>query len=548
MTQDGTSITGHGGEHALAAMAQFGVQELFTLSGAHVFPLYDAAVKASWPIWDVRHEQTATFAAEGLAKLTRRPGVAVLTAGPGVTNGMSAFTTAHFNGSPLMVIGGRAAQAGWGRGALQEFDHVPLLDPVAKVAMTSTSTAEIGRDVHDCLLQATRPHRGPVFLDLLLDVVFGEATADLPAAPEPASSHWALDHPGEKQFRHLADMLAAARHPAFLVGSDVYWGKAEEALRAVVERYGIPVFANGLGRGLLPADHPLSFSRTRGMLKTDADLVVIIGTPLDFRVGFGHFGDAEIVHICDSASGIARHHEKHVSIVGDIAATLTAVADHPGERGATDLWVQSLRAAEDAARAADESLLTADSAQIKPTRIYGELRKVLDRDAVVICDGGDFVSYAGKYVDSYLPGRWMDPGPFGCLGTGLGYSMAARIAHPDAQVVTLLGDGAAGFSLMDVDSLVRQKLPVVMVCGNNGIWGLEKHPMQMLYGYDVAADLAPGTRYDQVVTALGGGGELVTEASEIGPALKRAFDSGVPYLVNILTDPADAYPRSSNLA
>jgi acetolactate synthase-1/2/3 large subunit len=166
---------------------------------------------------------------------------------------------------------------------------------------------------------------------------------------------------------------------------------------------------------------------------------------------------------------------------------------------------------------------------------------------VVVCDGGDFVSYAGRYVPVHEPGCWLDSGPYGCLGTGMGYASAARIAHPDRQVVALLGDGAAGFSLMDVDTLVRHRLPVVMVVGNNGIWGLEKHPMRMLYGYDVAADLQPGCRYDEVVTALGGAGETVTDPDEVGPALDRAFASGAPYLVNVLTDPADAYPRTSNL-
>lgn len=537
-------INGHGGELALAAMAQFGISEIFALSGGHVFPLYDAAVKRGWPIWDVRHEQTATFGAEGLAKLLRRPAAAVLTAGPGVTNGISAFTTASFNGTPLLVVGGRAAQAGWGRGALQEFDHIPLIDPVAKVAMTSTSTDEIARDVHDCLSQAVRPHRGPVFVDIPIDVVFGHAEA---AAPLPPPQHPdSLDAPRDRDIEQLIAKLADSQHPALLVGSDVYWARAEGALLAAAEAFGIPVYSNGLGRGLIPADHPLAFSRTRRRLSDEADLVVVIGTPLDFRVGFGDFGQAEVVHVCDSAAGIERH-RKHLSVTGDLATVLTRVAEHGGDRTSKAGWIQRLRDGEMAARVGDEAVLSADGPSIKPTRVYGELRKVLDRDAVVVCDGGDFVSYAGRYVDSYLPGRWMDPGPYGCLGTAMGYSMAARIAHPDAQVVTLLGDGAAGFSLMDVDTLVRHKLPVVMLCGNNGIWGLEKHPMNLLYGYDVAAELTPGTRYDEVVKALGGAGELVTEAEEIGPALRRAFDSGVPYLVNVLTDPADAYPRSSNL-
>ncbi len=210
--------------------------------------------------------------------------------------------------------------------------------------------------------------------------------------------------------------------------------------------------------------------------------------------------------------------------------------------------MEELRAAEDAAKTLDAENMLADSDPIKPARVYGELRKILAPDAVTIGDGGDFVSYAGKYLEPATPGSWLDPGPYGCLGTGLGYAMGARVTYPDRQICVLMGDGAAGFSLMDVESLVRQKLPVVMVVGNNGIWGLEKHPMRAMYGYDVAADLQPDLAYDKVVAALGGAGETVGKPGDLAGALRRAFDSGVPYLVNVLTDPADAYPRSANLA
>ena len=535
-------VSGHGGDLALAALRPYGVDTLFTLSGGHVFPLYDAAVKAGdVRILDVRHEQTATFAAEGVAKLTRRPGVAVLTAGPGVTNGVSAVTTASFNGSPLVVLGGRAPQARWGAGSLQEFDHVPVLAPITKHAATSTATSEIGRDVHDAVVAALTPHRGPVFLDLPLDVVFGEGEGEVPDALVPAGIE-----PDQGEVAKAAALIASAERPAVIAGSDVYWGGAWEALQAFVEGLRVPTFVNGLGRGCLPADHELAFSRTRGLLKAEADVVVVIGTPLDFRISFGSFGDAEVVHVVDAPDGRAQHVQAAASPAGDLATILTAFADHTGERADHEPWITRLRDAERSAFS-DEALLAADADPIKPTRIYGELRRRLDRDAVVVCDGGDFVSYAGKYIDSYEPGCWMDPGPYGCLGTGLGYAIAARITHPDRQVVVMMGDGAAGFSLMDVDTLVRHQLPVVMVMGNNGIWGLEKHPMQLLYGYDVAADLQPGCRYDQVVSALGGAGEVVERPQDIGPALDRAFAAGVPYLVNVLTDPADVYPRSSNL-
>jgi acetolactate synthase-1/2/3 large subunit len=535
-------VTGHGGELALAALTRFGIGEMFTLSGGHVFPLYDAAVNQDVRIVDVRHEQTATFAAEGMAKLTRRPGLAVLTAGPGVTNGVSAVTTASFNGSPLVVLGGRAPQGRWGAGSLQEFDHVPVMAPITKRSATVTAVGDAGTASHDAAALAATPHRGPVFLDFPLDVVFSEGTGEVPdvvAAP--------VLEPDADEVARAAARLAEADRPAIIAGSDVYWGGAWGQLRAVVESLRIPTFVNGLGRGCLPADHELAFSRTRGLVKEKADVVCVIGTPLDFRISFGSFGDAAVIHMVDSPDQRAGHVTPAVSPAGDLGRILAAVADFGGHRSDHEPWIAELTDAEAAAAASDEELLAAGSDPIVPTRIYGELRRRLDRDAVIINDGGDFVSYSGKYIDSYEPGCWLDPGPYGCLGTGLGYATAARIAHPDRQVVVMLGDGAAGFSLMDVDTLVRHDLPVVMVMGNNGIWGLEKHPMQALYGYDVAAELQPGLRYDQVVTALGGAGEVVERPDDIGPALDRAFAAGVPYLVNVLTDPANVYPRSSNL-
>jgi acetolactate synthase-1/2/3 large subunit len=290
----------------------------------------------------------------------------------------------------------------------------------------------------------------------------------------------------------------------------------------------------------------LAFTRTRALLKTDADLVVVVGTALDFRLGFGRFGDAQVAHVVDAPSGRAAHVDVP-TVAGDLGAVLDGLAAHGGPRVDHETWIATVTASEQRNAASDATALTAASDPIKPTRIYGELTKRLARDAVVICDGGDFASYAGKYIEVYEPGCWLDTGPYGCLGNGPGYALAARVARPDSQIVVLLGDGAAGFSLMDADTMVRHGLPVVMIVGNNGMWGLEKHPMKAIYGWDMACDLQPGCRYDEVVRSLGGAGEVVTSPDEIGPALERAFASGVPYLVNVLTDPDDVYPRSSNL-
>ena len=253
-----------------------------------------------------------------------------------------------------------------------------------------------------------------------------------------------------------------------------------------------------------------------------------------------------VVHVADAPGAVAGHVPLAASAAGDLAAFFDALlADDPADGARDRDWVPQLTAAVRAARALDVPLMTSDAEPIHPARVYAELLRVLEETAVVIGDGGDFVSFAGKYIEPGRPGGWLDPGPYGCLGTGLGYAIAARLARPSAQIVLLLGDGAAGFSLMDVDTLVRHRLPVVIICGNNGAWGLEKHPMRALYGYDVLADLQAGCRYDEVVRALGGAGELVTSPAEIAPALRRAFTANVPYLVNVITDPEIAYPRST---
>jgi acetolactate synthase-1/2/3 large subunit len=540
-----TLISGHGGTQAVAVARRYGVTAMFTLSGGHVFPLYDAAVKADPPVRlvDVRHEQTAVFAAEATARLTRAPGLAVVTAGPGVTNSVSAVTTAWFNGAPVVLLGGRAPDYLWGRGALQEMDHVPLLAPVTKRAWTEHDKLSVAVSADEAFRLALTPHRGPVFCDFPLETIYDQAEVELPDGPMPAPAG-----PDADDVARIAGLLAAARRPVLVLGSDVWLGGAEEAARAAAETLRLPVITNGQARGVLPRGHELLVTRARSAAFAEADLVIVAGVPLDFRLRYGSFGPKEaparVVHVADAPEGIASHCALAASAAGDLAAFFTLLAEAARPGGDPD-WLGRLQAAGRASVAADADLLASDATPVHPMRVYGELLKALDDDAVVIGDGGDFVSFAGRLVEPARPGRWLDPGPFGCLGTGLGYAIGARLAHPSSQIVLLLGDGAAGLSLMDADTLARHNLPVVIIVGNNGAWGLEKGPMRAVYGYDVAADLRPGTRYDEVVRGLGGAGELITSPAEIAPALRRAFASGVPYLLNVITDVDAEYPRTT---
>jgi acetolactate synthase-1/2/3 large subunit len=544
MSTEAETATIHGGRLVARRLKAYGVSKLFTLSGGHLFSIYDGCRAEGIDIVDVRHEASAAFAAEGWAKVTREPGVAALTAGPGVTNGMSAIASAQQNHSPVLVLGGRAPAMRWGRGSLQEIDHVPFMRPLVKLAATAAATAEIPGLLDDAWTVMRRDHPGPAFLDFPLDVVFMEAAEPPLPAPRAAGGRGADAAAVDRAVALLRD----AERPVIMAGTNLYWGRGEHALRELAEAAGIPVFLNGLARGCLPADHPRFFSHARGAALKGADVALVAGVPMDFRLGFGGaFGEETEIVAIDLAEP-ERDHPRPVAAecYGDIAATLAALAGAGG--GDTADWLAHLRGVEESKRAVEREQLTDDRAPLHPMRVYGELAQVLDRDAIVVGDGGDFVSYAGRVVDSYEPGCWLDPGPFGCLGSGPGYALAAKLAHPDRQVVLLLGDGAFGFSGMEFDTLARHGVHVVGVMGNNGIWGLEKHPMELLYGYSVAADLRAGTRYDRVVEALGGHGELVREPSELRPALERALAASGPALVNVLTDPAVAYPRSANLA
>lgn len=540
-------LEGHAGEHARAVFANHGIETMWTLSGAHVFPLYDAATQSDPPmrLIDVRHEQTAVFGAEATAKLTRRPGLAVVTAGPGVTNAVSGIAQAYSSGVPLLTIGGRAPQFRWGTGALQELDHPPILAPVTKRAVTAKKAADVAGVLDDALRLAQSPHRGPVFVDVPMDELYSRATVTI---PEPTARPRRSPDPDD--LSRIAALLAGAERPVLILGSDVWMDGAEDAARRFAEESGLPVITNGMGRGVLPRGHRQLVTRARSAAVKGADLVLVAGTPLDFRLGYGVFGGGEsgppaaVVHLVDARDRIAAH----VELAGSAAGDLTLLFDgltRELRRPAPDSWLESLREAAAAAVDRDAPLLAAAADPIHPARIYGELLPLLGDDAVVIGDGGDFVSWAGKFVEPGRPGCWLDPGPFGCLGAGAGAAAAARLARPSSQVVLLYGDGAAGLSLLDVDTLVRHRLPVVIIVGNNGAWGLEKHPMRFLYGYDVAADLRHETGYDAIVRALGGAGETVARPDLIGPALRRAFDADVPYLINVICDPEVAYPRST---
>jgi acetolactate synthase I/II/III large subunit len=535
------------GELVALALKRAGVSHLFTLNGGHIWPILTGATEHGIRIIDVRHEQSAAFAAEGWAKVTRECGVAAVTAGPGVTNSASALGQAQAGDSPMFVIGGRAPEARWGMGSLQEMDHVEVVRSLTKKAVTLPSAEDAYGLVAECMRTALSRRTGPVFMDVPLDTfMFG--AADMPEATEHLTAD--LGPPPDPDLvQQAARLIREAERPAVIAGGSVWWARAEAELQHLVESAHLPLTVNGMARGMLPRGHPLFFPRARGPALGEADLILVIGVPLDFRLNWGQPpvfpDDVKLVFI--DVDGLRKHRAPDVALYGDLKAALAALGEAVGGTPARDSWLEKLRAADAASRQRDQAMTESDSSPVHPARLIAEVDRYCDQDAILVGDGGDFISFAGRLIERPKPGLWIDPGPFGCLGSGPGYAMAAKLAHPDRQVVLLSGDGAFGFSAMEFDTMVRHRIPVVCVIGNNGIWALEKHPMLSMLGVSIAADLGPRTRYDKVVEALGGYGELVDRPDQIRPALERAFASGLPACINVICDPAAEYPRSSVL-
>ncbi|RAQ97358.1 acetolactate synthase [Thermogemmatispora tikiterensis] len=547
------SIT-HGGWLVARILKREGVEVVFTLSGGHIAAIYDGCVREGIRVVDTRHEQAAVHAAEGWAKCTRRPGVALLTAGPGVTDGVTGVANAYLAGSPVLVIGGAAPLGLWDRGALQEMNQIDLLRPITKWARTVHETGRIAEYVAAAFRQMLNGKPGPVFLEIPMDVLNNLADTDNVTDPgEPGSYRPAGPvQPTPDQVERAAALLEQAERPVIMAGSAVWWCDGAEALRELAERIQAPVYLNGAGRGCLPPTHPLFFSASRRKALEGADTILAIGTRMDFRLNHGRPplipAEARLIWFDLAGEDIGVNRGAEVGLVGDVGIAMRQVAaaskPYNGERA----WLRFIREEEARAWERDAAALNSDAVPIHPMRLCKEIRDFIDEETTVIGDGGDIVSYGGRVINVYRPGYWLDAGPMGTLGTGTGFAIAAQLARPGKRVLILHGDGAFGLNGMEFESMVRHKLPVVSVIGNDGAWGQIKHPQKALIGHATAAELAPGIRYDRMVEALGGYGELVERPEEIRPALERAFASGLPACINVLIDPDKPYSRSTNVA
>ncbi len=543
----------HGGWLIARILKREGVEVVFTLSGGHIAAIYDGCLREGIRVVDTRHEQAAVHAAEGWAKSTRKPGVALLTAGPGVTDGITGVANAYLANSPILVIGGAAPLSLWDRGALQEMNQIDLLRPITKWARTVHETSRLGEYTAMAFRQMLSDKPGPAFLEVPMDVLNNFADTDTLFDPGEPASYRAQGRtaPDPELVVRAAALLEKAQRPVIMAGTAVWWCDAAEPLRQLAERIQAPVFLNGAGRGCLPPTHHLFFTVSRRKALEGSDTILAIGTRMDFRLNYGQPplipAEARLIWFDLVGEDVGVNRGAAVGLVGDVGLSMQQVTQAARQHDGGE-WLEYIRAQERHARERDAALMNSDEVPIHPMRFCREIRDFIDEDTTVVGDGGDIVSYGGRVINVYKPGYWLDPGPMGCLGTGTGFAMAAQLARPAKKVLILHGDGAFGLNGMEFESMVRQKLPIVSIIGNDGAWGQIKHPQRAMLGHATAAELTPGIRYDKMVEALGGYGELVVRPEEIRPALERAFASGLPACVNVLIDPEKPYSRSTNVA
>jgi acetolactate synthase-1/2/3 large subunit len=532
----------HGGKLAARALKEAGVEVVFTLSGGHIMPLYDGCLDEGIKIVDVRHEQAAVHAADAWARC--RPGsvgVAAITAGPGVTDGVTGIANAWRANSPILVFGGQGPFSNLRRGSLQEMDHIGVVRPITKFADAIYQTHRIPEYVELAIRHAVSGIPGPAYLEIPMDVFMGQAEWEQAPIPRIRTEPPRLS-PDRAEVRRAIELLAAAKRPMLMAGTSVKWSRASAELNRFLQETHIPAYTNGMGRGTVPPDSPEFLNRSRRDALKRSDCVILAGTLLDFRMAFGKTipADAKIVQLEMDATLIGQNRSSDVGLVGNLACSFDLLLEELKNQGVRldwSGWRDELRAIEVAAAREVEAALNSDEVPVDPQRMCREVRDWLATldDPIVIGDGGDIVATAAKILPVKREGAWMDPGPLGTLGVGAPFAIAAQLANPGKRVVIVYGDGSFGLNGFEFDTAVRFGLPIVGIVGNDGAWGQMMRPQGAIYGWDrLQGTLLNVTRYDKVVEALGGHGELVERPEQLRPALERAAASGKPALVNVV--------------
>jgi acetolactate synthase-1/2/3 large subunit len=545
-----------GGNLVAKALKNEGVDTIFTLCGGHIIDIYDGCLDEGIRIIDVRHEQVAAHAADGYARQTGKLGCVVTTAGPGCTNAITGIATAFRSETPMIHIGGQGALTQHKMGSLQDLPHVDIMTPITKFAAGVRSTDRIADMVSMAAREAYNGAPGPSYLEIPRDVLDRQIPLSEARIPAPRSYRASTKSVGDpKDIEKLADILVNAKRPAILYGTQVWTARGHNEAIELVRKLNIPAYMNGSSRGMLPPGDPHYFNRTRSSAFGKADVIVIVGTPFDFRMGYGKriSSGATLVHIDMDYRTVGKNRDISLGLVGDPGAILQAALD--ATTGRTDNgaagrqgWLDELRAEEVARTEKLMPLFMADQDPIHPYRLAWEINEFLTEDTIYIGDGGDVVTISAQAVQPRTPGHWMDPGALGSLGVGTGFALASKLAHPDKEVMCLYGDGSFGMTAFDMETANRFGAPYLAVIGNNS------HMNQIRYGQIAKYGEQRGNvgnklgdvPFSQFAQMLGGYGEEVSETAQIAPALRRAREeiakTGKSAVVNVWIDPNEYAP------
>lgn len=558
MTQpaDTAPETISGGHLVAKALKAEGIDVIFTLCGGHIIDIYDGCVDEGIEVIDVRHEQVAAHAADGYARITGKPGCAVVTAGPGTTDAITGVANAFRAESPMLLIGGQGALSQHKMGSLQDLPHVDIMTPITKFAATVPSTERVADLVSMAFRECFNGAPGPSFLEIPRDVLDASVPLSKARIPEAGRYRASTRQAGDPEaIERLADLLAHAEKPCVLLGSQVWTTRGTDDAIEFVRALNVPAYMNGSARGTLPPGDPHHYQLSRRYAFNNADLIIIVGTPFDFRMGYGKrlSPTATVVQIDLDYRTVGKNRDIDLGIVGDAGLILSAAAQAASghiENGSAGrkAWLEELRAVETAAYEKRLPRQLSDSKPIDPYRLVHEINEFITEDSIYIGDGGDIVTFSGQVVQPKSPGHWMDPGPLGTLGVGVAFAMAAKYARPDKEVLCLFGDGAFSLTGWDFETMVRFNLPFIGVIGNNSSMNQIRYGQAAKYGDNRGrvGNTLGDVRYDEFARMLGGHGEEVRDPADIRPALERARESGKPALINVWVDPDVYAPGTMN--
>src|SRR6201997_1450469 len=549
-----------GGHLVAKALKNEGVDTIFTLCAGHIIDIYDGCIDEGIRIVDVRHEQTAAHAADGYARQTGKLGCVVTTAGPGCTNAVTGIATALRSESPVLHIGGQSALNQWKMGGLQDLPHVDMMRPITKFASTVMSTERVADMIAMAARESFAGAYGPSYLEIPRDVLDREIDISRAVLPKPGHYRASTKSAGDpRDIEKLADILVNSERPAILLGQQVWTARGHNEAVALLRGLDIPGYFNGASRGLLPPGDPHHFDRTRTQAFAKADVIVIVGTPFDFRMGYGKRITAPaLVQIDLDYRTVGKNRDVTLGIVGDPGAVLEAVLNAANSRLKNDKrqarrsWMKELAAAEDAATEKLMPLFKSDSRPIHPYRVAWELNEFLTDDTVYIGDGGDVVTISAQAVRPRQPGHWMDPGALGSLGVGTGFALAAGLANPSKEVLCYYGDGSFGMTAFDMETANRFGVPYIAVIGNNSAMNQIRYGQLAKYGEQRGnvGNLLGDVPFGKFAEMLGGYGEEVRDPAEIAPALRRARESVARLrksaVINIWVDPREYAPGTKN--